>query len=184
MNIPVKVSPRERLSAERLRRRWSQLEVADQLGTTPGNVSRWERGITSPGPYFRHKLCELFGKSAQELGLSWDASNESLDYREPVSSSIVASFPRNVSSQNTSGFGDWEDLLAQMQSLLLPKPTTFADTSASSDPGELNLPEQERADPGGLMQAITRWLQARQNLVLIVDNAEAVVIVAPKENGC
>ena len=53
MNTPVKVPPRERLAAERLRRHWSQLKVADHLGTTPGNVGRWERGITSPGSYFR-----------------------------------------------------------------------------------------------------------------------------------
>jgi transcriptional regulator with XRE-family HTH domain len=184
MNTPVKVSPRDRLSAERLRRHWSQLEVADQLGTTPGNVSRWERGITSPGPYFRHKLCELFGKSAQELGLTWDASDESHDYREPVSSSIVASSPGNVSSQNTSGFGDWEDLLTQIQSLHRPDLTMFSGLRAGSERGEPNLPEQERTDSGGLMQAITRWLQAHQNVVLIVDNPEAVVIVAPKENGC
>jgi hypothetical protein len=32
-------------------------------------VSRWERGITTPNPYFRAKLCGLFGKSMQELEL-------------------------------------------------------------------------------------------------------------------
>src|SRR5205085_7320937 len=41
----------------------------DLVGTTPLNVGRWERGITMPGPHFRHKLCEIFEKSAQELGL-------------------------------------------------------------------------------------------------------------------
>ena len=80
MNTTVNIPPRQRLSAERIRRRWSQLEIADQLGTTPGNVSRWERGITSPGPYFRSKLCELFGRSAQELGLTWDESDDSLNH--------------------------------------------------------------------------------------------------------
>jgi hypothetical protein len=33
------------------------------------------------------------------------------------------------------------------------------------------------------VQAITQWLQTRPNLVLILDNAETVVIVAPKDNG-
>ena len=78
MNTTIKVAPRQRLVAERLRRRWTQQEVADRLGTTAGNVSRWERGLTSPGPYFRRKLCELFGRSAQELGLTWDGSDEAL----------------------------------------------------------------------------------------------------------
>lgn len=76
MNTTLQIASRQRLIAERLRRHWTQLEVADQLGTTPGNVSRWERGITSPGPYFRSRLCELFGRSAQELGLSQEGPSE------------------------------------------------------------------------------------------------------------
>lgn len=57
------------LRVARISRHWSQREVADAVGTTFNNVSRWEQGITSPGPYFRSKLCDLFGKSAEELGL-------------------------------------------------------------------------------------------------------------------
>ena len=72
----AQATPNQRLSCEREQRGWSQQEVADHIGTTPVNVSRWERGLTSPSPYFRHKLCELFGKHAQELGLVEDmASN-------------------------------------------------------------------------------------------------------------
>jgi transcriptional regulator with XRE-family HTH domain len=51
-------------------RGWSQQEVADMIGTSGLNVSRWERGITTPGPYFRARLCLLFGKSPQELDLA------------------------------------------------------------------------------------------------------------------
>ncbi len=76
MNTTAKSLPKQRLAVERMRRHWTQLEVADQLGTTPGNVSRWERRVTTPSPYFRSKLCELFGMSAHALGLTWDASAE------------------------------------------------------------------------------------------------------------
>jgi tetratricopeptide (TPR) repeat protein/transcriptional regulator with XRE-family HTH domain len=61
--------PRLKLTQARTERKWSQQDVADLIGTTGLNVSRWERGITRPGPYFRAKLCELFGKSPQELDL-------------------------------------------------------------------------------------------------------------------
>ncbi len=61
--------PRLRLSEERTQRKWSQQEVADRIGTTYVNISRWERGITRPNPYFRRKLCTLFGKSEAALGL-------------------------------------------------------------------------------------------------------------------
>jgi tetratricopeptide (TPR) repeat protein len=46
------------------------VEVAESIGTTYVNVSRWERGITRPAPYFRKKLCGLFGKTEQELDLA------------------------------------------------------------------------------------------------------------------
>src|SRR5579883_1320270 len=61
--------PRVRLTEARNALKWSQKEVADRLGTTFVNVSRWERGITRPSPYFRQKLCKLFGKTEQELDL-------------------------------------------------------------------------------------------------------------------
>lgn len=80
MNTTIQGVSRQRLVAERLRRHWTQLEVAERLGTTPGNVSRWERGITSPGPYFRSRLCEVFGRSARELGLIWDEHDDTLNH--------------------------------------------------------------------------------------------------------
>ena len=64
--------PRSRLTEARTARRWSQQTVADRIGTTYVNVSRWERGITRPNPYFRRKLCGLFGKTEQELDLTPD----------------------------------------------------------------------------------------------------------------
>ena len=57
------------LIEERKRHQWSQQELADHLGTTQNNVSRWELGTTTPDSYFRLKLCELFGKTAPELDL-------------------------------------------------------------------------------------------------------------------
>ncbi len=60
---------RTALIEERKRRKWSQQALADQIGTTQNNVSRWELGLTTPSPYFIAKLCELFDKNAQDLGL-------------------------------------------------------------------------------------------------------------------
>ncbi|MEO6889829.1 MAG: tetratricopeptide repeat protein [Ktedonobacteraceae bacterium] len=65
----MKKTARTRLIEERKHRQWSQQKVADLLGTTQHNVSRWEGGITTPSPYFRTKLAELFGKPPQVLGL-------------------------------------------------------------------------------------------------------------------
>jgi transcriptional regulator with XRE-family HTH domain len=60
--------PRQ-LRAEREQRGWSQARVAELLVTDIKTVSRWERGIVTPAPYLREKLCELFGKTPQAFGL-------------------------------------------------------------------------------------------------------------------
>src|SRR5437588_6029643 len=61
--------PNSVLRSERILHYWTQIQVADLLGTTKTNVYRWESGLTTPSLYFRQKLCDLFGKSAEELGL-------------------------------------------------------------------------------------------------------------------
>ncbi len=63
--------PRYSLSIrnERELRGWSQSRLAEELGTTPGTISNWERGIITPSAYFRERLCQVFGKNAAQLGL-------------------------------------------------------------------------------------------------------------------
>lgn len=73
----------QQLKWERERHNWSQAEVAEKIGTTAPNVSRWERGITSPGPYFRQKLCDLYQKSPEALGFVQVDTDEMLT--EPTS---------------------------------------------------------------------------------------------------
>jgi len=86
--------PRVRLTEARNNRNLSQQEVADLVGSTHVNVSRWERGITRPSPYFRRKLSTLFGKTEAELDLvvSRDDSELSHDATLPAvhGSSAVA----------------------------------------------------------------------------------------------
>ncbi len=56
------------LKREREKLGWSQERLAAEIGTSKHTVSRWERGISLPYPYYREKLSMLFGKSASELG--------------------------------------------------------------------------------------------------------------------
>ena len=57
-----------RLKEEREKRGWSQARVAEQIDSDAINVSRWERGFSTPSPYYREKICRLYGKNAQDLG--------------------------------------------------------------------------------------------------------------------
>ncbi|HLJ33947.1 MAG TPA: helix-turn-helix transcriptional regulator, partial [Ktedonobacteraceae bacterium] len=65
----TKLTPNDRLKRERTLRGWTQGDVAGFISTDGYTVNRWERGRAVPSPYFRQKLCELFGKNAEELGL-------------------------------------------------------------------------------------------------------------------
>ena len=69
MDAP-KVQPRTKLIEARLQRKLSQKQLAERIGTNYVNVSRWERGITRPGPYFQLKLSHYFGKTEEELDLA------------------------------------------------------------------------------------------------------------------
>lgn len=61
--------PNLRLKEERELRGWSQKYVADAIDADRYYLSRWEHGAASPSPYYRRKLCALFGMNARELGL-------------------------------------------------------------------------------------------------------------------
>jgi transcriptional regulator with XRE-family HTH domain len=177
MNTTIQDLPRQRLVAERMHHRWTQLEVADQLGTTPGNVSRWERGITVPGPYFRRKLCELFGKSAQELDLAWEESDDSVSPHTQVSS-LTTSFQGNTSLGSNPFFTGSDDLLAQVRTLLRPeRAAPFSNVSANSRHRNLNFFKQESLDQEQFMQVVEQWIQAH-----ILENAGAVVLIILNSN--
>lgn len=62
-------APNERLRHARSLKGWSQAELAEEVGTSFEMVSRWERGVTVPSPYYRERLCAALGKTTEELGL-------------------------------------------------------------------------------------------------------------------
>lgn len=127
MKKPVRIH----LVEERKNRKWSQQEVADRLGTTQHNVSRWERGQTAPGSYFRTRLCELFGKQPQELGLFGD---QVIEDPQPTAKPIDANTSRAglekrrtrwyVPHQRNAFFAGRDHLLHSIHALLQPQDNT------------------------------------------------------------
>jgi transcriptional regulator with XRE-family HTH domain len=70
MSAQAKRAPNEWLKAQRLKKNWTQVYVAIQIGANDTEVSRWETGNAVPSLYFREKLCALFGTTPEELGLA------------------------------------------------------------------------------------------------------------------
>ena len=83
--------PNAALRRERDLRGWSQRRVAEEIGTSEDIVSRWERGDRLPEPYFRERLCTLFGKDAEELGL--------IPKRTQYSSIVIATQTTDISDK-------------------------------------------------------------------------------------
>jgi len=128
MKKATRTIPNQRLREERELRGWSQKYVADQIGADHYYLSRWERGAAVPSPYYRQKLCELYGKNAKELGLLQEqggihAPPEALA-REPEV--LAASSPRGVihdptiplSTAEGAGLVGRADLLYQLKERL------------------------------------------------------------------
>jgi tetratricopeptide (TPR) repeat protein/DNA-binding XRE family transcriptional regulator len=81
--------PNERLKQERILHGWTQADLAGFVGTDGFTVHRWERGRARPSLFFSRKLCEVFGKSAEALGLLPVSQNNT----DPSSSQITHGLP-------------------------------------------------------------------------------------------
>ncbi len=108
--------PNRLLKQARELRGWSQAKVAKEIGTDATTVSRWERGLFFPTPYFRERLCVLFSKNTEELGLLESADR--LDgYRRDESSSQP---PPPLSSFQGSRARQREEECSEKSTALLP----------------------------------------------------------------
>lgn len=60
----------QKLINARRKKHWSQEDVAGMLEVAPSTMRRWETEGKRPQPYHRKNLCDLFGMSEEELGIS------------------------------------------------------------------------------------------------------------------
>jgi transcriptional regulator with XRE-family HTH domain len=133
------------LRRERLLRGWSQQDIANHLGTDGYTVNRWERGRAMPSPYFRQKLCALFGKNAEALGLLREQGNaEAHSLAVPeclgqlaqgdeeiqlVPTRIALPAYWHVPSQRNPFFTGREEILHQLHEVLTPEKTAALNVS-------------------------------------------------------
>src|SRR5579859_3421952 len=72
--------PKTRLQAERLKRQWTQAEVARKIKGEVKTLSRWEQGEQVAGPLKRRKLSALFGET---VDISWFRRLETTEEPSP-----------------------------------------------------------------------------------------------------
>jgi predicted ATPase/DNA-binding transcriptional regulator YiaG len=105
--------PNHWLRQAREERGWTLEEVARRINLPDAQmVGRWERGIHRPQPHHRRMLCELFGKSPQELGLISERKLETPMLALPGLSEAIWHVPAKFST-----FVGREQEIARIQAL-------------------------------------------------------------------
>ncbi len=149
--------PNRKLKHERERRGLSQQRLAELLGTSFENISRWERGVTSPQPHFREKLCKLFKKDAAELGL----------IVQEVSSEVISPLPESVPGPETLETSHTTSSLhARSDHPTLSRPPTIMDNALTSQERKRAKREDWAEAPhvrqmygrGQELQELQRWI--------------------------
>ena len=190
-----------RLHEARLERGWSQQDLAELVGTTFVNISRWENGSNFPNPYYRQKLCDVFGKTPAELGLIpprsqanriWTVPfirNPFFTGREPLlkllherlSTTRMAALTQAQALYGLGGIGKTQtaaeytfrygDEYAHVFWMWAATQETL-DADYVKLAQLLDLPEKDEQDQTQIMAAVKRWLAANESWLLIMDNAD------------
>ncbi|MEO8971054.1 MAG: helix-turn-helix transcriptional regulator [Ktedonobacteraceae bacterium] len=75
---------KNKLQTERKIRGWSRKYVANEIGVSEYTIGQWERGKHTPYPEHIQKLCDLFEKNAEALGLAGIPSEMIFEIRAEV----------------------------------------------------------------------------------------------------
>src|SRR5260370_24293294 len=78
-----------KLAQARIERGLTQAKVAEFVAVDVITICRWERSTTQPYPRHVQKLCDFFGKTAFELGLTPSEAQEVPSSSHPVESHPV-----------------------------------------------------------------------------------------------
>lgn len=203
MNSLRDMSFGQRLRRERQKRRWTQEELAKQLGTAKLTVIRWENDQAQPHPTMERALYELFGKTAETFGMTrppfWNIPFE----RNPYFSGRDAV----LSSLHKALVGGGQAALTQTQHALsglggIGKTQTAVEYAyryageydavlwVRADSHELlasdfaalasilGLTKRAEEDQRHAISAVKRWLATNMGWLVIFDNVEDVDIVS------
>lgn len=162
--------PNNLLRHERELHGWSQRKVADDIGATQKLVSRWERGVNLPDPYYRQKLCGLFGKNAKELGFV--STPEAL--LPSIEESSIAQAPEKLASQ----IAPWIPSLPQFF-LAHPYPLQENFTGRMEERNALNTWWQNEAQQllilqaiGGMGKSSLTWVWIQHDIPKLASNKQ------------
>ncbi len=160
--------PNDRLRHQRERRGWSQKRVAEELekrfaesGASPKDIGRWERGARIPRPFYRERLCLLYGCTADQLGFV-DLPEE----EEPEE--MHSLYPTIVDSEQASD--EQGDIMAKFNR------RTFLEATAAITlaPGALSALTRQ----GGVDESILQQFESLNNVCWNLSNSDQLEMTA------
>ena len=190
-----------RLYEARVAHGWSQQELAELVGTTAVNISRWENGATFPFPHFRQKLSKVFGRTPAELGLlsSQPLSSRIVNIpitrnpfftgREPLldllhkrlSTARAAALTHPQALYGLGGIGKTQTATEYAFRYVDEYAHVFWMRAGTRDTlvadfvalaELLDLAEKDEQDQQRVVAAVKRWLADHEGWLLILDNAD------------
>jgi transcriptional regulator with XRE-family HTH domain len=125
-------TPNTLLRRERQLRGWSQTYLAQQIDVPDYYISRWERGEVLPSPFYQQKLCEFFGKTAEELGM--------LQEKPEQGKRSITTAPLVSSASSTSQFRSPLPARSEPTGQLMQQPETSEDSLLTDHTSVEQLP--------------------------------------------
>jgi len=220
MSASDELSIGQRIRNERFARNWSQKMLAEKIiaildegdgtgdiDTAITSINRWENNKAAPSPFYREKLCRVFGKSPEAWGIVKPSYEEpssiwNVPYlRNPCFTGreeIIIQLHDNFSKRKTialtqpyavSGLGGIgktqiaSEYAYRYRSEYKAVLWVIADTQEmlatqlAQTAKTLNLPEQEQ-DQKKRFDAVIRWLQSNTDWLLILDSADDIEMVS------
>ena len=169
--------PNVLLRTERKNRGWSQARLAEIIGADTSMVSRWECGERKPEPHYQEKLCNLYSKSAIQLGfLKRQETIQSLTSVPNPTSSLFAN-TSNAEFSKYAVYGSNVSLLnAQSDTLTQTQPENLILSSDVIHVETLGLETKDWAVWFGLKVAqVLRVVGLSSGLSVTCDDIQAIV---------
>lgn len=201
-----KSPPNALLRSARMELGWSQPQLAEFVGTTPVNISRWENGSTFPSAYFRQQLVKVLGKTLAELGLLPTArqiprihtlpharnpfftGREQLlvSLHERLAATRTAALVQPLALTGLGGVGKTQTAIEYVYRYGEEYTHVFWVWAASRETlvanflslaERLGLQEKDERDQQQGVEAVKRWLATNDGWLLVMDNADEPSLV-------
>jgi transcriptional regulator with XRE-family HTH domain/Tfp pilus assembly protein PilF len=192
--------PKTRLQAERMKRQWTQSELATMIDIDLKTLSRWERGVQDAGHQRLRKLSEVFGEKVDKSWLQpleieirpWRVPNERnphfTDHRNLVQHlhDRLTSGEVGASRQSISGLGGigktqlaleyayhYQDYYAAVLWIRAgTQAQMLGDLSRIAELLQIPKAKNLASKPQYLVNEIVYWLRTHSNWLLVFDNVD------------